>query len=127
MQQYGLVPEVITYSAAISACEKGAQWENALGLLAEMEKRGLDVAEHGIVASSKADKATRVLRSVPPTTPTLGRGCAECCASLESAASFFEPKFLVERKVLHFPGSLRRTAPCKGDQPMPIYGVREPR
>ena len=29
-----LVPNVITYFAAISACEKGGEWQQALGLLA---------------------------------------------------------------------------------------------
>ena len=31
-----LQPDVVSYSAAISACEKGQQWEQALGLLQEM-------------------------------------------------------------------------------------------
>ena len=36
MQQQGVMPNVITYSALISACEKGKQPEQALGLLQEM-------------------------------------------------------------------------------------------
>ena len=31
-----LTPIVVSYSAAMSACEKGMQWEEALGLLQEM-------------------------------------------------------------------------------------------
>ena len=31
-----LTPNVVSWSAAISACEKGKQWEGALGLLQEM-------------------------------------------------------------------------------------------
>ena len=31
-----LMPNVVSWSAAISACEKGEQWEGALGLLQEM-------------------------------------------------------------------------------------------
>ena len=31
-----LIPDVVSFSAAISACEKGKQWEAALGLLQEM-------------------------------------------------------------------------------------------
>ena len=31
-----LTPNVLSWSAAISACEKGEQWEGALGLLQEM-------------------------------------------------------------------------------------------
>ena len=42
MRQRGLEPDVITYSAAISACEKGSQWERALELLDEMRQRGLE-------------------------------------------------------------------------------------
>jgi len=32
---------VISYNAAISACEKGIQWEQAVTLLREMEERGI--------------------------------------------------------------------------------------
>ena len=39
MQGRGLDPNVITFSAAISACEKGQQPERALELLAEMQGR----------------------------------------------------------------------------------------
>ena len=42
MQGQGLQPDVITYSATISACAKGHQPERALELLAEMQGRGLD-------------------------------------------------------------------------------------
>ena len=31
-----LTPDGVSWSAAISACEKGKQWEGALGLLQEM-------------------------------------------------------------------------------------------
>ena len=41
MRTHGLEPDVITFSAAISACERGANWEQALALLAEMRERGL--------------------------------------------------------------------------------------
>lgn len=34
-------PNVITYSAAISACEKGQQWERALELLEQMQAQGV--------------------------------------------------------------------------------------
>ena len=42
MQDQGLEPNVITYSAAISTCEKGSQWQQALELLAEMQAQGLE-------------------------------------------------------------------------------------
>ena len=41
MRQKGFVPNVITYSAAISACEKGKHWEEALRLLQEMLRGSL--------------------------------------------------------------------------------------
>jgi pentatricopeptide repeat protein len=40
MQVRGLAPNVITYSAVISACEKGQQPERVLQLLDEMQVRG---------------------------------------------------------------------------------------
>ena len=36
----GIEPDVITYSAAISACEKGGQWKHALRVLEEMRSSG---------------------------------------------------------------------------------------
>merc|ERR1739841_325877 len=41
MREADLVPDVISYSAAISACEKGGQWQVALGLLATMQEAAL--------------------------------------------------------------------------------------
>jgi len=41
MKARGLQPDVISYNAAISACEKGLQWEKTLELLSEMNSRGL--------------------------------------------------------------------------------------
>jgi pentatricopeptide repeat protein len=43
MKERGIEPNAITYSAAISACEKGdGQWEMALELLNEMKERGIE-------------------------------------------------------------------------------------
>ena len=42
MRQHGLEPDVITYSAAISACEKCQKCEKALELMAEMRQHGPD-------------------------------------------------------------------------------------
>merc|ERR1712070_203271 len=42
MQGRGVQPNIITWSAAISACEKGAQWERALELFEEMQQRGVE-------------------------------------------------------------------------------------
>jgi pentatricopeptide repeat protein len=41
MEARGVERDTITYSAAISACEKGGQWEHALRLHEEMEARGV--------------------------------------------------------------------------------------
>ena len=41
MPRWALQPDVISCSAAISACEKGAEWETAFGLLQEMLGRSL--------------------------------------------------------------------------------------
>ena len=39
MLQRSLAPDVVSHSAAISACEKGKHWEEALRLLQEMLQR----------------------------------------------------------------------------------------
>jgi len=41
MESRGITPNTISYSAAISACEKEGQWQQALILLREMESRGI--------------------------------------------------------------------------------------
>ena len=37
----GIPADTITYSAAISACEKGGQWQRALQLLEDMQAKGI--------------------------------------------------------------------------------------
>ncbi len=39
MVRQSLMPNIVSYNAVISACEKGEQWEAALGLLLEMVRR----------------------------------------------------------------------------------------
>ena len=41
MEARGLEPNVINYSAAISACEKKGEWEKALDLFRSMQVQGL--------------------------------------------------------------------------------------
>jgi len=41
MQCHAIVPEVVTYSAAISACEKGQQHQQALHLLRAMQRHAI--------------------------------------------------------------------------------------
>ena len=54
MTSSGIKPDVISYSAAISACEKGSQWEKALGLLQDMTCRGIkpDVISYSAAISA---------------------------------------------------------------------------
>ena len=40
MRRKGLEPNMITYSTAISACEKAKQSEQALALIEEMRQKG---------------------------------------------------------------------------------------
>ena len=42
MWEAKLEPDVISYSAGISACEKGEQWQRALALLGEMRQARLE-------------------------------------------------------------------------------------
>jgi pentatricopeptide repeat protein len=41
MRAAGVAPNVISFNAAISACEKGGQWQRALSLLEEMRAAGV--------------------------------------------------------------------------------------
>ena len=54
MEKRGLNPDVISYSAAISSCRKGYQWEKALQLLAQMESRKIkpDLVTYGAAISA---------------------------------------------------------------------------
>ena len=54
MQDTGVTRDVISFSAAISACEKGGRWEQALSLLKEMLDAGvaLDVISFSAAMSA---------------------------------------------------------------------------
>ena len=54
MQHYGMVPDVITHSAANSACEKGQRCQQALRLLRTMQLLGIvpEVITHRAVSSA---------------------------------------------------------------------------
>jgi pentatricopeptide repeat protein len=41
MPAHGVTPNVVSFNAAIGACEKGEQWQLALGLLDEMPRRSI--------------------------------------------------------------------------------------
>ena len=41
MRAAGITPDVISYNAAISACEKGQQWQRALELFEAVRASGL--------------------------------------------------------------------------------------
>eukprot|EP00747_Dinoflagellata_sp_TGD_P122231 gnl/TRDRNA2_/TRDRNA2_173576_c1_seq18.p2 gnl/TRDRNA2_/TRDRNA2_173576_c1~~gnl/TRDRNA2_/TRDRNA2_173576_c1_seq18.p2 ORF type:complete len:121 (-),score=35.12 gnl/TRDRNA2_/TRDRNA2_173576_c1_seq18:568-930(-) len=71
MEHAGLKPNVVTYSAAISACEKGQQPEKALELLHQMQERKLvpDVVAYSAAISScergtKPEKALELVREM---------------------------------------------------------------
>eukprot|EP00973_Karenia_brevis_P034680 4785837-Karenia_brevis.AAC.1 len=52
----GLSPDVISFSAAISACEKGGQWQRVAPLLNEMRSRGLSpdvISFNGAISACK--------------------------------------------------------------------------
>ena len=80
MQAQGIQPDVITYSAAVSACVKSKdQWQTALRLLAEMQAQGIQpnviTATAAIGASEKSEfhgqEAVHVGAS-KPADPTIG-------------------------------------------------------
>ena len=73
MQLPGLKPNVITYNAAISACEKGNKPHQALHLLQELQLRGLlpDVITYSAAISAckegpKPQQALHLLQELEP-------------------------------------------------------------
>ena len=54
MMRQGVIPDAITYSALISACEKGKQPEQALLVFASMEQQGVvpDEITYGALISA---------------------------------------------------------------------------
>ena len=60
MQRQGLMPDVISYNAGISACDKGGKWKHALLLLEDLRKKDAtpDVTSYsaGISACGKGGK-----------------------------------------------------------------------
>ena len=51
MPQMSFLPDEVSYSAAISACEKGAQWQMALHVFSAMQgsKAGFDIDISNII------------------------------------------------------------------------------
>ena len=58
-----LTPNVVSHNAAISACEKGKHWEEALCLLQEMLHRSItpDVVSYSAATSCSADRSHTML------------------------------------------------------------------
>jgi pentatricopeptide repeat protein len=70
MEERGIQPNVISYSAAISACEKGRQYQKALDLLSKMEERGIQLnvisysaAIECLFAAGKFGRALSIVQS----------------------------------------------------------------
>ena len=57
MASKGVERDTMTYSAAVSACEKGSQWEEALGLLREMASQGVETPSPTTPPSRHAGRA----------------------------------------------------------------------
>ena len=94
MQRRGLQPDVITWNAAISACEKGAQWERALELFEEMQRRGLQPITWSAVQRSGNERwscSRRCSRRVEPDFITWSTiSACEKGAQWERALELFE-------------------------------------
>ena len=82
----GVQPNVITYNALISACEKGLQWGKALELLSEMKTQGFqpDVSFYNspCEAAEKCKKSGEILglgvkRDYEPLIKSCVRECEE--------------------------------------------------
>ena len=54
MRRCGCEPDVYSFNAAISACEKGGQWERALSLLSEMPRCGIEPDVYSFSAAISA-------------------------------------------------------------------------
>ena len=87
MKSRALEPEVITMSAAISACGKGGQWAKALELLESMKSRGLEpdvITMSGVIGALVASELQE-------------RACAMFDDGL--ARGFFGSVFVSETKI----------------------------
>ena len=62
MQSAGIRPDVISFSATISACQKGGQWEMALTKLGEPDEKPqiaiIDIPDEGGYYVSEATEVT---------------------------------------------------------------------
>ena len=79
MRRYGLSPNVISFSAAISACEKGGHWHEAVRLLSVMSWEDLspDVISFSadISACEKGGQWNEALRLLKTMCGYGRRGC----------------------------------------------------
>ena len=85
MEGRGIQPNVISYNAAISACEKGGQHEKAVELLREMEGRGIqpNVISYNAVISAcekggQHEKALELLREMEESRHSAGCNQLQC-------------------------------------------------
>lgn len=70
-----LAPSMVSYSAAISACEKSKYWEDALGLLHEIPESGLSSPDGMHSSLLVADLLRAISLQVASTELLLHQGC----------------------------------------------------
>lgn len=90
MRLDGLAPELKTYSAAMTACEKVGEWEGAIELLHEMQREGIrpdvisfNAAMAACLKGGNYERALGLLDGIPaagvePDVITLGTAIAVC-------------------------------------------------
>ena len=93
MHHQGLVPDVITYSAAISACEKGKQPRHAVHILQDMQGYGItpDVMPYFATdACEEVQKPQRIWRAKLSKASDLSQDMY--CRSISARGEGLEPK-----------------------------------
>lgn len=115
MKQDGCEPNTITYSALISACEKGFQWQLALQVFEDMKRAGVVPNRYTFNALISAcgkcgqvDEAFRTFEEMKAMSRA-SRGDAPCCITYRCARALSRSRSLLMRPMPSLPRASTHT------------------